>query len=206
MFNSLNGTLTGKFPQKIFLDTNGIEWEIIVPDTALDKFPSVGEKTRAYVWLQHTDSAMTLFGFATKEDRDLFFDLNKVDGIGPKSAVKIMSSISREQLVSALDSGDLAILSKIPGLGKKTAQKMLLALKGHLTLDENPQTVRSASPAGEYSDVIEALVGMGYDKKMVETAVAKIVGDLSSAGGMDNLTQKEKEDTIFRKAILEFAQ
>jgi len=206
MFNSLNGTVTGKFPQKIFLDTNGIEWEIIVPDTALDKFPSVGEKTRAYVWLQHTDSAMTLFGFATKEDRDLFFDLNKVDGIGPKSAVKIMSSISRDQLVSALDSGDLAVLSKIPGLGKKTAQKMLLALKGHLTLDENSQTVRSSAPSGEFSDVMEALVGMGYDRKMVESAVAKIVGELSSDGSLDNLTQKEKEDTIFRRAILEFAQ
>ncbi len=206
MFNSLNGTVTGKFPQKIFLDTNGIEWEIIVPDTALDKFPSVGEKTRAYVWLQHTDSAMTLFGFATKEDRDLFFDLNKVDGIGPKSAVKIMSSISRDQLVSALDSGDLAVLSKIPGLGKKTAQKMLLTLKGHLTLDENSQTVRSSAPSGEFSDVMEALVGMGYDRKMVESAVAKIVGELSSDGSLDNLTQKEKEDTIFRRAILEFAQ
>lgn len=206
MFNSLNGTVTGKFPQKIFLDTNGIEWEIIVPDTALDKFPHVGEKTRAYVWLQHTDSAMTLFGFATKEDRELFFDLNKVDGIGPKSAVKIMSSISRDQLVSALDSGDLAVLSKIPGLGKKTAQKMLLALKGHLTLDENSQTVRSTASSGEFSDVMEALVGMGYDRKMVESAVAKIVGELSSDGSLDNLTQKEKEDTIFRRAILEFAQ
>ena len=206
MFNSLNGTVTGKFPQKIFLDTNGIEWEIIVPDTALDKFPSVGEKAKAYVWLQHTDSAMTLFGFATKEDRDLFFDLNKVDGIGPKSAVKIMSSISRDQLVSALDSGDLAVLSKIPGLGKKTAQKMLLALKGHLTLDENSQTVCSSASSGEFSDVMEALVGMGYDRKMVESAVAKIVGELSSDGSLDNLTQKEKEDTIFRRAILEFAQ
>lgn len=206
MFNSLNGTVTGKFPQKIFLDTNGIEWEIIVPDTALDKFPHVGEKAKAYVWLQHTDSAMTLFGFATKEDRDLFFDLNKVDGIGPKSAVKIMSSISRDQLVSALDSGDLAVLSKIPGLGKKTAQKMLLALKGHLTLDENSQTVRSSASSGEFSDVMEALVGMGYDRKMVESAVAKIVGELSSDGSLDNLTQKEKEDTIFRRAILEFAQ
>ncbi len=206
MFNSLNGTVTGKFPQKIFLDTNGIEWEIIVPDTALDKFPHVGEKAKAYVWLQHTDSAMTLFGFATKEDRDLFFDLNKVDGIGPKSAVKIMSSISRDQLVSALDSGDLAVLSKIPGLGKKTAQKMLLALKGHLTLDENSQTVRSSASSGEFSDVMEALVGMGYDRKMVESAVAKIVGELSSDGSLNNLTQKEKEDTIFRRAILEFAQ
>jgi len=101
MFNSLNGTVTGKFPQKIFLDTNGIEWEIIVPDTALDKFPHVGEKAKAYVWLQHTDSAMTLFGFATKEDRDLFFDLNKVDGIGPKSAVKnAFALFSRWWLIS----------------------------------------------------------------------------------------------------------
>ncbi|MBR6914045.1 MAG: Holliday junction branch migration protein RuvA [Treponema sp.] len=206
MFNSLTGILTGKFPQKIFLDTNGIEWEIVVPDTALDKFPSVGEKAKVFVWMQHTDSAMTLFGFATSQDRDLFFDLNKVDGIGPRSAVKIMSSIAREQLVSALDDGNLSMLEKIPGLGKKTAQKMLLALKGKLTLDDSESVVRTVAKSSEFADVVEALVGMGYDRRQVEANVSKIVGELKSTFESKNLTQKEKEDTIFKRAILEFAQ
>lgn len=203
MINSISGTITGKFPQKIFIDNNGIEWEIIVPDTALDKLPNIGENARVYTWLQHTDSAMTLFGFATTQDRDLFFDLNKVDGVGPKSAVKIMSSIAREQLISALDSGNLATLEKIPGLGKKTAAKMLLALKGKLTLDETETVTKSTKKLGEFEDVISGLVTMGYDRKKVESVISKVAEE--SKGELESLSQKEKEDILFRKALMELA-
>ena len=176
MFNSLSGTITGKFPQKLFLDTNGIEWDIIVPDTTLDDLPRLGEKARVFTWMQHTDSAMNLFGFASTKDRDLFFDLNKVEGVGPKSAIKIMSNIQRDQLISSLESGDLAALEKIPGLGKKTAQKMLLALKGKLTLEEDLPGVKVVvNRSGEFSDVVSALANMGYDKRMVEECISKLV-------------------------------
>lgn len=203
MINSISGTITGKFPQKIFIDNNGIEWEIIVPDTALDKLPNIGENARVYTWLQHTDSAMTLFGFATTQDRDLFFDLNKVDGVGPKSAVKIMSSIAREQLIAALDSGNLATLEKIPGLGKKTAAKMLLALKGKLTLDETETVTKSTKKLGEFEDVISGLVTMGYDRKKVESVISKVAEE--SKVKLESLSQKEKEDILFRKALMELA-
>ena len=203
MINSISGTITGKFPQKIFIDNNGIEWEIIVPDTALDKLPNIGENARVYTWLQHTDSAMTLFGFATTQDRDLFFDLNKVDGVGPKSAVKIMSSIAREQLIAALDSGNLATLEKILGLGKKTAAKMLLALKGKLTLDETETVTKSTKKLGEFEDVISGLVTMGYDRKKVESVISKVAEE--SKGKLESLSQKEKEDILFRKALMELA-
>lgn len=206
MFNSISGTLTGKFPQKVFLDNNGIEWEIIVPDTSIDSLPNVGEEAKVYTWLQHTDSAMSLFGFASSKDRDLFFDLNKVEGVGPKSAVKIMSSIAREQLIQALDDGNLSALEKIPGLGKKTAQKMLLALKGKLTLDDDlPGAKLVLNRGGEFQDVIVSLTAMGYEKKQVEAAVSKLVDELKSAGNFDSMTKKEKEDSIFRKALVELA-
>ena len=117
-----------------------------------------------------------------------------------------MSSIAREQLVSALDDGNLSMLEKIPGLGKKTAQKMLLALKGKLTLDDSESVVRTVAKSSEFADVVEALVGMGYDRRQVEANVSKIVGELKSTFESKNLTQKEKEDTIFKRAILEFAQ
>lgn len=203
MFNSLHGKITGKFPQKLFIETNGIEWDVFVPDTSLDSLPNVGENARVFVWLQHTDSSMTLFGFASEADRALFFDLTKVDGVGPKSAVKIMSSVSRSRLVSALDSEDLASLEKIPGLGKKTAQKMLLALKGKLSLAENSssQKKKSAFPA-----VLDALLGMGYDKKTSETALEKIVADFSTDDSFEKKSEKEKEDAVFRRAIVEMAQ
>ena len=206
MFNAISGILTAKFPQKVFIENNGIEWEIVVPDTSVDALPNVGENAKVYTWLQHTENAMTLFGFASPKDRDLFFDLNKVEGVGPKSAVKIMSSIAREQLVASLESGDLAALEKIPGLGKKTAQKMLLALKGKLTLDDDVPGLKAASSrGGEFADVINSLAAMGYDKKQVEIAVSKIVGDLRASGAFDGAGKKEQEDAIFRRALVELA-
>ena len=80
MFNSLTGIITGKFPKHIYLQTQGIEWDIIVPDSCLDEFPLVGSECKVYTWLNHTENGMDLFGFAKQEERFLFFDLMKVDG------------------------------------------------------------------------------------------------------------------------------
>ncbi len=209
MFNSLSGIITGKFPQKLFIDTHGIEWDLTVPDTSLDALPDVGKQGRVYVWMQHTDNAMTLYGFASTQDRDLFFDLNKVDGLGPKSAIKIMSSIARDQLISSLDSGDLAALEKIPGLGKKTAQKMLLALKGKLTLDDNipGRQLSGQGRGGEFADVITALTGMGYDKRQVEEAISKLAEEIKKTDKSFSGKSKEaQEEILFRRAIVALAQ
>ena len=203
MFNSLTGIITGKFPQKVFLQTNGIEWDITVPDTNIDALPPVGSEGKIFVWMQHTENAMTLFGFATNEDRSLFFDLNKVEGVGPKSAIKIMGAIAREQLVASLDSGDLARLEKIPGLGKKTAQKMLLALKGKLTLDETAPKSQAKNSGGEYSDVIAALADMGYDKRKAEETIARLAEE--NKPEFTGKTKEQKEELLFRKAIVELA-
>lgn len=213
MFNSLTGLITGKYPQKLFLTTNGIEWDIVMPDTSLDALPHVGEEARVFTYLQHTEAAMTLFGFASERDRALFFDLLKVDGVGPKSAVKIMSSIALEQLVVALDDGNLAALEKIPGLGKKTAQKMLLALKGKLTLDEGgaKQTV-AQTRGGEYADVIVSLANMGYDRRDVEAVIGRLadeLGKVPAAAGekaFKDMVPSAKEELLFRRAIVELAQ
>lgn len=213
MFNSLSGTITGKFPQRLFLDTSGIEWDIIVPDTTLDDLPRLGEKARVFTWMQHTDSAMNLFGFASQKDRDLFFDLNKVDGVGPKSAIKIMSSIHRDQLIQSLEEGNLAALEKIPGLGKKTAQKMLLTLKGKLTLEDDlPGAKVVVNRGGEFSDVVSALANMGYDKRDVEDCISKLVDELNKelpqAGevAFKDKTRDAKEEILFRRAIVSLAQ
>ncbi|MCR5723716.1 MAG: Holliday junction branch migration protein RuvA [Treponema sp.] len=214
MFNSLSGTITGKYPQKLFLDTHGIEWDITMPDTSLDSLPPLGEQARVFTYMQHTDAAMTLFGFASERDRALFFDLLKVDGVGPKSAVKIMSSIALSQLVAALDEGNLAALEKVPGLGKKTAQKMLLQLKGKLTIDDESPRGAKTAPAGvssEYADVISALSDMGYDKRDVESVISRLVEELSAAEpkpgekAFKDMVPSAKEEVLFRRAIVELA-
>lgn len=205
MFNSLSGTITGKFPQKLFLENNGIEWDICVPDSSLEKISPVGQQGKVYTWLQHTDALMNLYGFASESERTLFFDLLKVDGIGPKGALKIMSNISSGDLAHILDSGDLDQLQKVPGVGKKTAAKMLLQLKGKLSLsDESSVVVAKASVP--YSDVVEALSSMGYDKKNCESVVSKIASELEKDDSFGAKSKSEKEDSIFREALVEMAR
>ena len=204
MFNSLTGIITGKFPKQIFIQTNGIEWDICMPDSSLEMMPSVGNEGKVYTWLQHTDMAMCLYGFASAEERSLFFDLLKVDGVGPKGALKIMSSVSSGRLVEVLDRGDVEKLEKIPGVGKKTAGKMMLALKGKLTLNQSETVVRVPANA-PFADLVTSLASMGYDKRMVEQKIAQLVEEMSVNPDFEKKSQKEKEDILFRRAIVELS-
>ena len=204
MFNSLTGIITGKFPKQLLLDTHGIEWDLCVPDSNLELFPPVGSEAKVYTWLQHTDVLMTLFGFATADERTLFLDLLKVDGVGPKGAVKIMSSASSSRLLEVLERGDVEMLEKIPGVGKKTAGKMMLQLKGKLTLSQTSNVVRVEKPAA-FADVIDSLASMGYEKRLVEQKVAVLAETLNTDPAFASKSQKEKEDLIFRRAIVELA-
>ena len=146
--------------------------------------------------------AMCLYGFSSFEERTLFLDLLKVDGVGPKGAVKIMSSASSSELMNILENGDVGLLEKIPGVGKKTAGKMMLALKGKLTLSQESETVRIPK-ASIFADVIASLVSMGYDRKTVEQKIAELSVQMEAQ--LNNKSQKEKEDMLFRKAIVELA-
>ena len=200
MFNSITGTITGKFPKQIFIENNGLECDIIMPDTNLEMLPVVGETAKVYTYLQHTDALMQLYGFASADERTLFFDLLKVDGIGPKAAIKIMSSASSSRLMEVLENGDLAMLEKIPGVGKKTAGKMLLQLKGKLSLHETTTvTVAKTTP---YDDVILSLASMGYDKHLVEQKIGVLATELEKDPSFVKKPQNEKEEIIFRQAIV----
>jgi len=202
MFNSLYGVITGKFPKQVFIETSGIEWDLCVPDSNLEKIPNVGQEGRIYTWLQHTENAMALYGFASAEERMLFLDLLKVDGIGAKGAVKIMSAVSSERLSTVLENGDLEMLEKIPGVGKKTAGKMLLALKGKLTVPSSGEKNISVNTKNDaYAVVVQALVEMGYDKIHIQKVVAGIVASMESDEAFAKMNQTQKEDVIFKKAL-----
>ena len=205
MFNSLTGIITGKFPKQVFIDTNGVEWDLCVPDSNLDMLPPVGNEAKIYTWLQHTDQLMALYGFASADERSVFLDLLKVDGVGPKGAVKIMSAVSSSRLMDVLEKGDLEMLEKIPGVGKKTAGKLLLTLKGKLKLREEEGSVVRVAAASPYSDVVTSLVSMGYDKRLVEQKVAQLVEVLTNEPDFAGKSQKEREDLLFRRVIVEMA-
>ena len=205
MFNSLTGIITAKFPKQVFIDTNGVEWDLCVPDSNLDMMPPVGNEAKSYTYLLHPDQLMALYGFASADERSVFLDLLKVDGVGPKGAVKIMSAVSSSRLLDVLEKGDLEMLEKIPGVGKKTAGKLLLTLKGKLKLREEEGSVVRVASASPYADVITSLASMGYDKKLVEQKVAQLVEVLTNDKDFAGKTQKEREDILFRRAIVELA-
>lgn len=200
VFNSIFGKITGKFPQTIFIDNSGIEWKFFVSDFTLDHCGNLGDSIRIFTYLYHKEDTMMLFGFSSETERKVFFDLIKVDGIGAKAAVKILSKIPPMSLVEILNSGDLTALEAVPGVGKKTAQKMLLTLKGKLSLDDENKS--SGGKKSVLPDVAEALVSMGYDKKSVEAILEKI----SATDEAKALSGKEREDFVFRRAIIDLAR
>lgn len=204
MFNSIKGLISGKFSKQLYVECNGIEWDINMPDSNIDILPNVGSEVKVYTWLHHTENFMNLYGFVSMEERELFLNLLKVDGVGPKGALKIMSSVTSAQLLKILEEGDLGLLEKIPGVGKKTAGKMLLALKGKISISENEKTVRVAVET-PYKDVIMSLISMGYDKSVVEQKVFQLIDSLKSDNSFIDKNQKEKEDFIFRQVIVELA-
>lgn len=205
MFNSITGTITEKDAQVLCVETAGIEWKFSVSDATLSRLPSVGSEAKIFVHLVHTEDAMTLYGFASKDERALFFDLLKVDGIGPKAAIKILSHISVSNLADALEKGDVAPLEKVPGIGKKTAAKMLLALKGKLTLPSDEKIVR-VQRTGEFDAVVSSLSSMGYDRKRAEQTVLRLAQNLSDDKDFQQKKMSEKEDALFRLSLVEMAQ
>ena len=174
------------------MTTGGMEWEIAMPATDIDALPPAGEECRIFTWLYHREDQMRLFGFSGETRRNTFLELLKVEGIGPKNALKIMGGIGQEELERALESGDLARLEAVPGLGKKTAQKMLLALKGKLV--HAPSVSAASSP---YGDLIEALADMGYEKRAAGDAIARAESGLPAG-----LSASEKEKLLFKNAIV----
>ncbi|MEL3907183.1 MAG: Holliday junction branch migration protein RuvA [Treponema sp.] len=197
MFNSISGTLTGKTGESIYIENQGIEWEVFVSILSADRFGPAGSQVKVYTWLYHREDQMRLFGFLNPAERSLFLDLTKVDGIGPKQALKILSGLDRAALETALEEGDVARLQSIPGIGKKTAQKMVLALKGQLT---GLQETGRAAPLkrSEFEDVITALADMGYDRKRAAETVEEAARSMREAG----LDPAAQEDELFRTAIV----
>jgi Holliday junction DNA helicase RuvA len=191
MFNSIRGLVTGKDAESVFILSGSIEWEISVPANDIQTFIPDGE-CRIFTWLYHREDQMKLFGFCSERRRNTFLELIKVEGIGPKGAIKIMSGISQDDLERALENGDLDRLEAVPGLGKKTAQKMLLSLKGKLVQMQAADAVTSP-----YNELVEALVGMGYDRRQAVQALAK--AESSVTAGLPDI---EKEKLLFKEAVL----
>lgn len=196
MFNSLYGIVSEKQQDGICLDCNAIEWFIMMPAKEMEKL-TLNEPARIYVYLQHQETLMQLFGFTGKNERRLFLDLLKVNGIGPKQAIKILSNIEMPALIKILESGDVNALRKIPGIGKITAQKIMLALQGKLSSEKD---FIENTDAAHYVDIIQALVELGYEKRLAQSCVEALVAEAKTSG------KEIDEGALFRAAIARLCQ
>jgi Holliday junction DNA helicase RuvA len=191
MLNSLRGTITTVGPGYVRLETAGVEWELEASAETVNQFQPGDPDARILVFLYHREDTMKLFGFATEAERRMFLELTKVDGIGPRQALRVLSGAASERLRSIVEEGDVEALSQLPGLGKKTAQKIVLALQGKLEIDSGPEAAQSG-------ELVDALVAMGFDKKEAADALTQVRKDLGpDAGAAD-----ERERELLRRAIV----
>ncbi len=196
MFNSLTGKLNGKDSEKIYLLTEGgIEWEIWTGQITSSALPEKGEEVRVYTYVHHREDQLRIFGFGDIREREIFLDLIKVEGIGPKLALKILSGISAEDFVSAVESENLPVLQAIPGLGQKSAQKIILKLKGKLT-------PAAGESSGTQDDIVLALTGLGFDKKEAKQAVSETVEELEKK----SYSEEEWEGELLKQSIRRMSQ
>jgi len=175
------------------LTTGGVEWELEVSGNTEAAFRGAQGRQRVLVSLYHREDIMRLYGFSGVEERELYHQLIKVTGIGPRQALRILSAASTEDLVHAIEAADADALSKLPGLGKKTAGKIIVALQGVVRLAS-----QEAPAAEEGADLVEALIGMGFDRKLSEDAVRSARAELTGA----DLSPQERERETLRRAIV----
>ncbi|WNW11287.1 Holliday junction branch migration protein RuvA [Pseudomonas sp. DTU_2021_1001937_2_SI_NGA_ILE_001] len=191
MIGRLRGALVEKQPPNLVLDVNGVGYELEVPMTTLYRLPHVGEVVTLHTHLVVREDAHLLYGFFEKRDREMFRELIRLNGVGPKLALALMSGLEVDELVRCVQAQDTSALTRVPGVGKKTAERLLVELKdrfkawealpGVFTLVSNgPSPIEPVASAE--SDAISALVTLGYKPQEASKAVSAIKEkDLSSA-------------------------
>jgi Holliday junction DNA helicase RuvA len=173
MIGQLRGRLADKRPNQVMVDVGGVGYLVAVP---LSTYAALGELHTEVTLLIHThvrEDAFSLYGFLSSREKHFFELLLGVSGIGPSLALKILSGMNVEELVPAIRSSDIARLSKTPGVGRKTAERMVLELKDKLETVTVAEDKQPASQAGVEADVTSALTNLGYDGRTAENAVAE---------------------------------
>jgi len=180
MISFLKGFIEEKSEKSIFLDVNGVGYEIYMPTDSVSRLPEVGENLKVYTYLQISENGIALYGFLTRDELNVFKMLITVSGIGPKGAVGILSALSVNELRLAVLADDDKTIAKAPGIGAKTAKKLILELKDKFHLEdaleeitESPETLQNAGNdmKEERLEAVQALVALGYSNSDALKAV-----------------------------------
>lgn len=175
MISRLTGKLIEKNPPQIVIDVGGVGYEADVSMQTFYNLPPVGETVQIFTQLVVREDAHLLFGFATAEERKTFRQLVKVSGIGAKTALGILSAMSADELAQAVAEEDVKRLSSAPGIGKKTAERMVLELRGKLAAHTPNDGLFAAAPvADETEDIVSTLLALGYNEREAKAAVKGI--------------------------------
>ncbi len=188
MIGRLSGILLEKNPPQILLDVQGVGYEIDVPMSTFYNLPALNEKVVLHTHFVVREDAQLLYGFATNEERLAFRQLLKISGVGPKLALSVLSGLSLADLADAVANKEAGRLTKIPGVGKKTAERLLLELQGKFAV-AGANATRGAAAASANDDIVNALQALGYNEKEAAWAAKQLPKD---AGVSDGIRQALK--------------
>jgi holliday junction DNA helicase RuvA len=192
MIAHLRGKLISKHPNQAIVEAAGVGYEVNISIPTFSTLPALGAEVSLFIHTHVREDALSLFGFLRSEEKQLFEKLISVSGIGPKLAITILSGMSADGMVASIKGNNIGALTRIPGIGKKTAERMVLELRDKLDHFGVPAAA-AASPVEE--DVISALINLGYQRPLAEKALAR----LGPATG-------ESFDGLFRKALAALAK
>lgn len=181
MIGRITGQLVEKNPPEVLVDCQGLAYEVLVPMSTFYNLPAVGEQVRLLTHFVVREDAQVLFGFGTPAERMAFRQLIRISGVGPRTALGVLSGMSVDDLSRAVAAQDSARLTKVPGIGKKTAERLLLELKGKLGPDLGPV----AAAAGDaHGDIGQALLALGYSEKEAALALKSLPREVAVSEGI----------------------
>ena len=181
MIGKLTGTLSDKNPPQVLVDCNGVGYEVHVPMSTFYNLPEQGAKVSLLTHFVVREDAQILYGFATSPEREAFRQLIKISGVGPRTALSVLSGMSVGELAQAVTLQEAGRVIKVPGIGKKTAERLLLELKGKLA----PDIGASASVANAaQADILQALLALGYSDKEAAAALKALPAEVGVSEGI----------------------
>ena len=183
MIGRISGILLDKTPPLALIDCNGVGYECEVPMSTFYLLPQVGDKVTLLTHFVVREDAQLLFGFGTNQERLMFRQLLKVNGIGAKSALAILSGLSIDELIQAVSLQEADLLTRVPGIGKKTAERLLLELKDKFTLD-SALSIKGSGITSISQDVLNALIALGYNERESLNAVKSLDQNLTVNDGI----------------------
>jgi len=184
MIGKLTGTLSEKSPPQVLVDCHGVGYEVDVPMSTFYGLPGLGEKVSLLTHFVVREDAQILFGFATADEREAFRQLIKISGVGPRTALAVLSGMSVGDIAQAVTQQDASRLVKVPGIGKKTAERLLLELKGKIGADLGAGVGGAAIAGDLQGDILQALVALGYSDKEAQAALKSLPRDVGVSEGI----------------------